>query len=69
MQFPVILAHGTLGAFDEIIFLSVAFLFIVVMGISWVHSRNNPPAEEEPETSETPATTDSAYTPDHFRLD
>lgn len=71
MQFPLIVAHGALGAFDEVIFLSVAFLFIVVMGISWVHSRNNPPVDDDESDSvaETPPATDSASEPDHFRLD
>ncbi|MBC7811367.1 MAG: hypothetical protein H7175_09475, partial [Burkholderiales bacterium] len=68
------LAHGALGAFDEVIFLSVGFLFIVVMGISWVHSRNNPPvddadsAEPTADTDAASPATDSAA-PDHFRLD
>ena len=36
---PVILAHGALGPFDEIIFLSIAVVFLAMMGISWVRSQ------------------------------
>ena len=39
---PVILAHGALGPFDEIIFLSIAAVFLVMMGISWVRSQGLP---------------------------
>lgn len=44
---PVILAHGALGPFDEIIFLSIAVVFLAMMGISWVRSQQLP--DEEPE--------------------
>lgn len=37
---PMIFAHGALGWFDELIFLGVAVIFIVMMGISWFRSRN-----------------------------
>lgn len=39
---PVVLAHGALGPFDEIIFIGVAAIFLVLMGVSWVRSRNTP---------------------------
>jgi len=45
---PVVLAHGALGPFDEIIFLSIAVVFLAMMGISWVRSQQLP--EEETET-------------------
>jgi hypothetical protein len=44
---PVILAHGALGPFDEIIFLSIALVFLVMMGISWVRSQQLPDEEIE----------------------
>jgi len=44
---PVILAHGALGPFDEIIFLSIAIVFLVMMGISWVRSQQLPEEESE----------------------
>jgi len=43
MSAPIILAHGTLGNWDEVIFLSVAAIFLIMMGISWVRSRNVKP--------------------------
>ena len=44
---PVILAHGALGPFDEIIFLSIAVVFLAMMGISWVRSQQLPDEEME----------------------
>lgn len=45
MPFPIFVAHGALGAFDEVIFLSVIAVFVVMIGISWVRSR---PLDETP---------------------
>ena len=54
---PVILAHGALGPFDEIIFLSIAVVFLVMMGISWVRSQQLPAEESEaPDESREPDT-------------
>jgi hypothetical protein len=39
MWIPTFLAHGALGIWDEIIFLGIAVVFIVMMGISWFRSR------------------------------
>lgn len=68
MTYPVILAHGALGIWDEVIFISVAAIFLVVMGISWVKSRmTSPPISDNP-----PAETDDqaeSQSPTHFRLD
>ena len=36
---PVILAHGALGPFDEIIFLGIAVVFLGMMGMSWLRSQ------------------------------
>jgi hypothetical protein len=71
MHLPIILAHGALGGWDEIIFLGVAAIFITMMGISWVRSRNNtmPIEPEQPATDESPASTPNADQPDHFRLE
>ena len=43
----IILAHGALGPFDEIIFVSIAIIFIVMMGISWVRSQGLPELEDD----------------------
>ena len=42
---PVILAHGALGPFDEIIFLGIAVVFLGMMGVSWVRSQQLPDEE------------------------
>lgn len=44
---PVILAHGALGPFDEIIFLSIAVVFLGMMGLSWVRSQQLPDEEAD----------------------
>ena len=41
------LLHGVLGPYDELIFLSIALIFLIVMGISWLMSRNMEFEEEE----------------------
>ncbi|MDE2819182.1 MAG: hypothetical protein OXN94_09230 [Chloroflexota bacterium] len=49
----VILAHGALGPFDEIIFVSIAIIFIVMMGISWARSQGLPELEDDaPESAD-----------------
>ncbi len=59
MHSVFILAHGSLGEWDELIFLSIAAIFLIMMGIAWVRSRvTTPEALEEPtETSTEPSTT------------
>lgn len=68
MFIPIILAHGALGSWDELIFLGVAAIFLTMMGISWVRSRtNNPTIDDQPDDANpAPAEENS---PDHFRLD
>ncbi len=60
-----ILAHGALGAADEIILIGVAVGFLILMGISFMMNRNKlvedvdaPAPEQQPSEQ-----------PDHFRLD
>jgi hypothetical protein len=68
MTIPIVLAHGALGIFDEVILLSVAAAFVVIMGITWVKSRNQTDDEPEPTTldAETISTDDA---PDRYKLD
>ena len=61
----IFLAHGLLGPFDEIIFLVVATLFMVMMGISWFRSRDDFEPDEG-ENAETPAEPSTDET--HFQL-
>ena len=65
MNIPLILAHGSLGSWDELIFLGVAVIFLVMMGISWFKSRTNNPTIEVPADPAAP----DENPPDHFRLD
>ncbi len=44
---PIVLAHGALGAFDEIIFLSIALVFVVMMAWSWLRSQQLPDEDDE----------------------
>ncbi len=44
---PIVLAHGALGAFDEIIFLSIALVFVVMMALSWLRSQQLPDEDDE----------------------
>ena len=44
---PVILAHGALGPFDEIIFLGIAVAFLAMMGLSWLRSQQLPEEDDE----------------------
>lgn len=45
---PVILAHGALGPFDEIIFIGIAVIFLGMMGVSWLRSQDLADDELEP---------------------
>jgi hypothetical protein len=61
----VVLAHGSLGPFDEILYLGVAAIFIVMMGISWMRSRYQPPKLDDP----AEPTPDEPDTPERFKLE
>lgn len=79
MRFPVILAHGALGPYDEVIMLGAAAIFLVIMGVSWVRSRNTRPefeaveAADEEEAKRDPVEkiekAEKTDTPERFRLD
>lgn len=61
---PTLLAHGALGAADEIILIAVAVGFLILMGISFVMNRNKHVDDDDvPQPEITPDQ------PDHFRLD
>jgi hypothetical protein len=61
----VILAHGALGAFDELIFLAVAVVFLAMMGVSWFRSKD---LEPELETDGEP-NTETLEQGDRFKLE
>lgn len=67
MRFPVILAHGALGPFDELLLIGVVIAFIVIMAISWLRARNQLTDEPNlPEEDVTPIHRDDA---ERFKLD
>jgi hypothetical protein len=68
MNFPTGLAHGALGWWDEVIFLGIIIVFLGLMGVSWLRSRNIEADEIDPAqvNQETTTETDS---PERFRLD
>jgi hypothetical protein len=61
----VILAHGALGAFDELIFLAVAVVFLAMMGVSWFRSRDFEPELE----GDGESTTETVQQGDRFKLE
>ncbi len=68
MHTVFILAHGSLGEWDELIFLSIAAIFLIMMGIAWVRSRvSTPPALEDQPTDTT--TTSTINNEERFPLD
>ncbi len=60
----VILAHGALGAFDEIIFVSIAIVFIGMMAFSWFRSQQLPD-----EYDNEPIIKHESSNKEHFKLD
>lgn len=65
---PVIIsAHGALGYWDEVIFVGVAVVFLLMMVASWLKSRDMA-ADHDPQTPAGPGAP-PAEKPDHFRLD
>jgi len=57
-------AHGALGALDEVIFLAVVVIFVGMMAISWLRSRDA--TEETPSDAFTP---DAPSIPDENRFE
>ncbi|MCY3781359.1 MAG: hypothetical protein OXG78_13690 [Chloroflexi bacterium] len=60
---PIILAHGALGPFDEIIFLGIAVVFLGMMGLSWLRSQQL--EGDELDEDENPRAPES----EHFELE
>lgn len=61
MTFPKLLAHGALGAWDELIFLSIFVIFIIIMGVSWVRSRAIGDDDLTPDMDEPPSADDDRF--------
>ncbi|GAB4515731.1 MAG: hypothetical protein OHK0046_19610 [Anaerolineae bacterium] len=71
MHFPILLAHGALGPWDELIFGGVAVTFLVMMGISWFRASQADPLEDNRDLllGDTPEPADQPDQPERFRLD
>lgn len=72
-MFPIVLAHGALGSFDELLFILVGVIFAGLMIMAWVRSRRSQPDandEQPPLESARPGVDDpvSDARPDHFPL-
>lgn len=64
----VILAHGGLGSFDEVIFVSVAIIFVGMMAVSWFRSQQLPEGEVD-EMADGHIVRHEEPNPEHFELD
>jgi len=58
------LAHGALGPWDELVFLGVSAIFLMMVGVSWLTSRNLDPDDDPSPAESTPDAPDA----DHFEL-
>jgi hypothetical protein len=70
---PLVLAHGALGAFDEILFLAVAVVFVGLMVVAWIRSRSSADEAEAGDSSAPEARAAEGQSspdarPDHFPL-
>jgi hypothetical protein len=65
---PALLAHGAFGEWDELIFLGVVVIFIAIMGVVWVRSRNTE-YEFDQDTASADTSPDEQAAGDRFRLD
>ena len=65
------LAHGSLGVFDELIWLTVAAAFLIMMVYAYIRSRaledSDFPDDSAPTTD--PIDTTDPDSPDRFKLD
>jgi hypothetical protein len=68
MNIPALLAHGAFGQWDELIFLGVVVIFIAIMGVVWVRSRNTE-YEFDKDTASEGAPPNEQAAGDRFRLD
>lgn len=70
---PLILAHGALGPYDELLFLAVAVVFVALMVIAWIRSRSGASGEDQGSTPNPDAPSGAVGSPpddrpDHFPL-
>lgn len=68
MQIPILLAHGALGWWDELIFLGIVVIFVGMMAVSWFQSRDMNFTENDLMPHPSDANSDSA-TGERFELE
>lgn len=66
---PLVLAHGALGWWDEIIFLGVIIVFLAIMGYSWVKSRSATLDADPPSNHPARPASENHAAEDHFTLE
>lgn len=66
-----LLAHGNLGYWDEVVFISVALIFLGMMAVSWWRSRQLDAdlSEAPPAAAARPAQAPLQPQEGHFELD
>ena len=64
-----VLAHGAVGAWDEVIYLMVAAIFVAIMGMAWVRSRNTTYDFDDEVAPDADSTQNDETPSDRFRLD
>ena len=62
-----LLAHGTLGDYDEEVFVAVVGIFLILMMYSWVRTHAIEP--DLPNQHEKSDTVEQEHNPDHLHLD
>jgi hypothetical protein len=62
------LAHGALGNWDELILLGIGVIFLTIMALAWVYSRNTEYDFDDTSKAD-PESSDSESTPERFKLD
>lgn len=65
MIHAILLAHGTLGWWDELVFLGIVVIFLGMMGVSWFRSRGMDYDEQDL----MPQATQDSDGEERFRLD
>jgi hypothetical protein len=67
----LVLAHGALGVFDELIFVLVGVVFVGLIVTAWIRSRRSEPEAADPAHSDEPLAgpdVPAGESPDHFPL-
>lgn len=64
-----VLAHGAVGAWDEVVYLMVAAIFIAIMGVSWMRSRNTEYDFDDEVVADSDFAENDEPAPDRFQLD